>query len=77
MSIVGCHFSYLQLDLGLRDVLLAPTAIGDLLGLSNLRPDGLGAEVLQGVALDRIDAQNRVGLDGSKAAGHYKTAHIV
>ena len=39
-------FSYLQLDLGLRDVLLAPTAVGDLLGLGDLGPDGLGAEVL-------------------------------
>ena len=75
LRIVGCciggDFSYLNLNLGLRDVLLTSTAARDLLRLGELGPDGVGAEVLQGVALDGVDAQNRVGLDGSESAGHY------
>ena len=75
LRIVGCciggDFSYLNLNLGLRDVLLTSTAARDLLRLGELGPDGVGAEVLQGVALDSVDAQKRVGLDGSECAGHY------
>lgn len=62
--------SHLQLDLGLCDVLLASIAVRDLLRLRKLGLDGLGTEILQGIPLDRVDAQNGVGLDGSESAGH-------
>lgn len=62
--------TYLDLNLGLGNVLLAAAAASDLLGLSNLVADGLGAEVLQGVALGGVDGHARVGKDGSKSATH-------
>lgn len=47
----GCNFkiekirdAYLKLNLGLSNVLLAATAVGDLLGLSNLVADSLKVE---------------------------------
>ncbi len=69
--IKGSMAAYLYLNLGLRNVLLAATAIGNLLRLSQLRLDGLCAEVLQRVALDRVDAHVGVGLHNSKATRHY------
>jgi hypothetical protein len=62
---------YLELNLGLSNVLLATAAAGNLLGLGDLVADGLGAEVLQGVSLDSVDAQGRVGLDSGESTGHY------
>lgn len=62
--------SYLELNLGLGNILLAAAAAGNLLGLSNLAADGLGAEVLDGVGLGGVDAQGRVGLNGGEAAGN-------
>lgn len=59
--------TYLQLNLGLGNVLLAAAAVGDLLCLGDLSPDGLGAEVLQGVRLDGVDAQGGVGLDDGES----------
>lgn len=59
--------SYLQLNLSLRDILLTATTVGDLLCLRDLGSDSFGAEILQGVALDGVDTQNRVWLDGSEA----------
>lgn len=64
----GC--TNLQLNLGLGDVLLAAAAVRNLLGLGNLGTNGLGAEVLKGVALNGVDAQDRVGLDSSESTGN-------
>ena len=58
----------LDLDLGLGNVQLAAAAVDNLLGLGQLGLDGLGREVLEGVGLDSVDAQDGVGLDGSEAA---------
>lgn len=60
----------LQLNLGLSNVLLAAAAVGNLLGLGELGSDGVGAEVLQGVGLDGVDAQGRVRLDDGESSGH-------
>lgn len=62
--------TYLQLNLSLSNILLASVATGDLLGLSNLRPDGVSAEVLQRVGLGGVDAQDRVGLNACESTGH-------
>lgn len=62
--------TYLQLNLGLGDVLLAAAAVRDLGGLGDLVLDGVEAEVLEGEALDGVDAQDRVGLYGSESTGH-------
>lgn len=59
----------LQLNLSLSNVLLAATAAGNLLGLSDLRLDGLGAEVLDGVSLNSVDAHGRVGLNDGESTG--------
>lgn len=59
---------HLKLNLCLCNVLLATIAVGDLLCFGNLSSDRLGAEVLQGVTLDGVDAQDGVGLDSSEAA---------
>jgi hypothetical protein len=50
--------THLKLDLGLGNVLLASASAGDLLGLGDLSPDGIGAEVLKGETLDGVDAQD-------------------
>jgi hypothetical protein len=63
--------THLQLDLGLSNILLASAAVGNLLGLSNLGSDGLGAEVLKGVSLNSVDAEDGVGLDGSESTRDY------
>ena len=60
--------TYLKLNLGLSDVLLATATAGDLLCLRDLVLDSLGAEVLKGVALNSVDAELRAGLNGSEAA---------
>lgn len=62
--------AHLQLDLGLGDVLLASVAVGNLLGLGDLGSDGVGAEVLEGVALDGVDAHGGAGLDGRESTRH-------
>lgn len=62
------YITYLDLNLGLGNVLLAAAAAGNLLGLSNLAADGLGAEVLDGVGLGGVDAEGGVGLDGSETS---------
>lgn len=59
----------LQLDLSLSDILLASIAAGDLLGLGDTSTDSVSAEVLQGVSLGGVDAQDGVGLDRGKATG--------
>lgn len=59
--------AYLQLDLGLGNILLASTTVGNLLGLSNLVTDSLSAEVLQWVTLGGVNAHCRVGLNGRKS----------
>jgi hypothetical protein len=59
--------TYLQLDLGLGNILLASAAVGDLLGLGDLVSDSLSAEVLKGVTLDGVDAEDGVGLNGSES----------
>lgn len=59
--------THLQLDLGLSNILLASAAVGNFLGLSDLGSDGLGAEVLKGVSLNGVDAEDRVGLNGSES----------
>lgn len=61
--------THLKLNLGLGNVLLASAAVGDLLGLGDLGADGLGGEVLERVALDGVDAQERAGLDSGESAG--------
>lgn len=59
--------THLQLDLGLSNILLTSAAVGNLLGLSDLGSDGLGAEVLKGVSLNSVDAEDGVGLNGSES----------
>lgn len=66
--------TYLKLDLRLSDILLATTAVRDLLGLSDLSTDSLSAEVLQGESLDGVDAQGGVGLNNGEATGHCSKA---
>lgn len=67
----------LQLNLCLSNVLLAATAARNLLRLSDLGADSLGAEVLQRVRLDGVDAQGRVGLDNGESTGHCVKMHSV
>ncbi len=64
--------AYLHLDFSLGNVPLAAAAVGNLLRLGQLGLDGLGAEVLQGVALDGVDGQDGAGLDNGEAAGHWR-----
>jgi hypothetical protein len=59
--------THLQLDLGLSNILLASAAVGNLLGLSDLGSDGFSAEVLKGVSLNSVDAEDGVGLNGSES----------
>lgn len=69
--------SYLQLNLGLGNILFASAAAGDLLGLGDLGADSVSAEVLERVALDGIDAQDRVGLDDGEASRHYTASQVL
>ena len=69
--------THLQLDLGLGNILLASAAVGNLLGLGDLGSDGFGAEVLKRVALDGIDAQDRVGLDDGEASRHCTASQVL
>jgi len=55
---LGHERAYLEFDLGLSNVLLAAISARNLLCLRNLSPDGLGAEILNWVALDGVDAQD-------------------
>ena len=59
-------WTYLELNLGLSDVLFATVAAGDLLCLRNLVLDSLGAEVLKSVTLNSVDAELGAGLDGGE-----------
>lgn len=59
--------AYLQLDLGLSNILLASTSVRNLLRLGDLGTDSIGAEVLKRVTLNGVDAHDRVGLNGSKS----------
>lgn len=49
--------TYLELDLGLGNILLTTITAGNLLGLSNLAANSLGVEVLDGVGLGGVDAE--------------------
>lgn len=69
--------THLQFDLGLGDILLASIAAGNLLGLGDTSTDSVSAEVLQGVSLGGVDAQDGVGLDRGKATRHYIVVFIV
>jgi hypothetical protein len=62
---------YLDLDLGLGNVLLASLAGRDLLGLGQLGTGSLNAELVEGVGLNGVDAQLGVGLDDSETSGDY------
>jgi hypothetical protein len=62
--------TYLKLNLSLSNVLLATAAAGDLLCLRDLVLDSLGAEVLERVALNSVDAELRAGLNSGEAAGN-------
>lgn len=62
--------SYLELNLSLGNLLRASAAVGNLLGLGNLGANGLCAEVLDGVGLNGVDAENGVGLNDSKSTGN-------
>lgn len=61
--------SDLELNLSLSNILLAAATVHDLLRLGNLGADSVRTEVLQGVPLNGVDAQGRVGLDNGKATG--------
>lgn len=65
------RWTYLELNLGLSDVLLATTTADNLLGLGNLGANGLSAEILKGVTLNGVDAELGAGLDNGKATGNY------
>lgn len=71
--------THLQLNLSLSNILLASAAAGNLLGLGNTSSDRLGAEVLQGVTLDRVDAHGRVGLNCGEPTSDYNSllAHVL
>lgn len=62
--------TYLELNLGLSNVLLATTTADNLLGLGDLGTDGLSAEVLKSVTLDGVDAELGAGLDNGEATGN-------
>ena len=62
-------WTYLELNLGLSDVLFATVAAGDLLCLRNLVLDSLGAEVLKSVTLNSVDAELGAGLNSGETAG--------
>lgn len=89
LHLESCLHTYLELDLGLGNVLLAAVSAGNLLSLRDLVPDGLsthqhmplsipnsasylGGEVLQGVALDGVDAELGAGLDNGESARQEK-----
>lgn len=65
--------AYLNLDVSLGDLVRAAVAASNLLRLSELRADGLDAEVLEGVALDGVDAEDGVGVHDGEATRHYHT----
>ena len=65
------QITYLQLNPGLRNILLAAATIHNLLRLRDLGPDCVRAKIFKGVALDRVDAQDGVGLHNSEASGDY------
>lgn len=64
--------THLQLNLGLGNVLLTAAAVRNLLGLGNLRPDRVDAEVLEREPLNCVDAQSRLGLHNGKPARNYR-----
>lgn len=66
-------WAYLNLDVRLGDLVRTAVAAGNLLRLSELRADGLDAEVLEGEALDGVDAEDGVGVHDGEATGHYHT----
>lgn len=59
---------YLELDLGLGNILLATTTASNLLRLGNLVSHCIGAEILNGIALDSVDAELGTGLDSCESA---------
>lgn len=65
---ISIVITYLKLNLGLSNVLLATAAAGNLLSLCDLVLDGLCAEVLKSVALNSVDAELGAGLDGGETA---------
>lgn len=71
----GCR-TCLQLNLCLGDILLASTAACNLLGLGDLSTDSLGAEVLERVSLDGVDAQGGVGLDNGESTGNCENKDV-
>lgn len=62
--------AYLNLNLGLGDILLATISGGNLLGFLQLAPNGLGAEVFDRCTFNSVDAELRSRLDGSKSTRH-------
>ena len=69
--------TYLKLNLGLSNVLLAAAAAGNLLSLCDLVLDGLCAEVLKSVTLNSVDAELGTGLNGSETAGNCSCTGLV
>lgn len=69
LSLARSYITHLELDLGLSNVLLAAAAAGDLLSLRDLVAHSLGAEVLQRVSLNGVDAELGVGLHNGEATG--------
>lgn len=73
---LGPHHSlkslkYLDLDLRLGDIPLAPGAICDLVCLDQLGADGFSTKVFERVGLDRVDAQLGVGLNDGETTGDW------
>lgn len=68
--------AYLNLDVGLSDLLCVTVTAGDLLGLSDLRANSLDAEVLKGESLDGVDAEDGVGVHDGEATGHYTQSQL-
>ena len=60
----------LKRNLRLRNVLLTTTSTRNLLLLRDLVPHRLGAEVLEGEALDGVDGHDGTGLHDCEAAGY-------
>lgn len=62
--------AYLKLNFGLGNILLAAATVHNLLRLGDLGADSLGAKVLEGITLNGVDAQGRLGLDDGKTTGN-------
>jgi hypothetical protein len=67
---------YLKFNLCLGNVLFTSAAVRNLCRFGNLGLDSIGTEVLQRVALNSIDAHDRIWLNNGKSTRHYKRSAL-